>query len=84
MEDSHIYGETEALDCPDKHSCWCTDKMAFMLFGGNEGKKNKHIVTPSSLPHYKIKSYGTWSAATDLSSIVFENFPLNETACGAK
>ena len=58
--------------------------MAFMLFGGNEGAKAKHIVTPSSLPHYKIKSYGSWNASTDLSSIVFANFPSNSTDCGAK
>jgi hypothetical protein len=58
--------------------------MAFMLFGSNEGGKAKHIITPSSLPHYKIKSYGSWNATTDLSSIVFENFPSNVTDCGAK
>jgi hypothetical protein len=84
LEDSHIYGETDALDCPKDHPCWCTEKMAFMLFGGNHGKKPLHITSASSLPHYKIKSYGAWNASTDISSVVFENFPSNATKCGAK
>ena len=58
--------------------------MAFMLFGGNHGKKELHISAPSKLPHYKIKSYGVWNSSTDLSSIVFSNFPSNSTDCGAK
>ncbi len=84
LEDSHIYGESEALDCPKNHPCWCPNKMGFMLFGGNEHNKEPHITAPSKLPHYKIKSYGSWSAATDLSSVVFENFKSNVTACGAR
>ena len=83
LENTHIYGETEALDCPKNHDCWCHDKMGFMLFGGNEGNKAPHITAPSKLPHYKIKSYGAWNVSTDISSVVFENFPSNVTACGA-
>ena len=39
LSDSAIYGETEALDCPDRQECWCNDKFGFMLFGNNFGGK---------------------------------------------
>ncbi len=56
------------MDCPDPknlETCLCTDKMGFMLAGSNEHKKLPHIDAPSSLPMYKIKSYGAYNAVTD-------------------
>lgn len=66
---SKIYGETEALDCPDPQrrgdKCYCHNKMGFMLSGGNMKGKKPHITSASSLPMYKIKSYGAWNVVTD-------------------
>jgi len=54
-----------------------------MLFGSNEGSKDPHITSPSSLPMYKIKSYGTFNADTIIKTVTFNNFVSNETACFA-
>ena len=72
LEDSHIYGEAPALDCPSgANDCFCTEKIGFLLFGGNEGGKTLHIEMASSRPHQKIKSSGAWNAATDIKSVTF-------------
>ena len=83
MTNVMIYGETKALDCPDLDNCLCMDKMGFMLSGSNEHPKKFHINTPSSLPMYKIKSYGAWNASTSYKSVTFSNFMSNTTACGS-
>jgi hypothetical protein len=83
LRSSIIYGETEAEDCPKSHNCKCMDKIGFMLFGSNHKDKGIHITSPSPLPHYKIKSYGTWAASAAIYDTVFEGFTSTETACGA-
>jgi hypothetical protein len=55
-----------------------------MLFGSNHGGKKIHIDSTSPLPHYKIKTYGTWAASTSIYNVQFEGFDYNETACGAE
>jgi hypothetical protein len=57
--------------------------MAFMLFGSNHGGKAPHITTLSSLPFYKIKSYGAWMAETNIFGVTFSGFSSNITRCGA-
>ena len=82
-----IYGETEAQDCPDPSKaskCECTDKMGFMLSGGNEKGKKPHITSKSSLPMYKIKSYGAYNVVTNYKDVNFGNFKSNFTSCGAR
>lgn len=79
-----IYGESEAQDCPDendKASCYCKDKLGFMLFTANEGGRALHPVKQSSLPVYKIKSYGAFGGAVELDSINFNDFE-EQTKCG--
>lgn len=39
LKDSHIYGETEAEDCPEDHECHCSHKYAIMAFSMNHGGK---------------------------------------------
>jgi hypothetical protein len=56
--------------------------MGFMLFGSNMKGKDFHINSPSPLPMHKIKSYGTWMAATEINNVTFSDFPSNKTACG--
>lgn len=82
FKDSFIYGETEAEDCPVDHDCYCEDKEGFMAFSGRHGAKVPHIDAASPLPHYKVKSYGTWAADTYMRKITFSDFPTNATACG--
>jgi hypothetical protein len=84
LRDSQIYGETDAQDCPEGHTCKCMDKHGFMLFGSNHGGKDILIDSPSPRPHYKIKSYGVWAATTDISNTRFVKFTSNETDCGAR
>ena len=43
LYDSNIYGETEALDCPQGHHCYCPEKFGFMLFSNNNAGKDLHI-----------------------------------------
>lgn len=84
LEDSYIYGEAGSDDCPPKpHKCWCKPKQGIMLFGVTHGGKPPHITKPSSLPYYKIKSYGSWLADIQLNNNVFQGFGANETICGA-
>lgn len=61
LRNTIVYGEAGSNDCPDKHPCICENKEAFMSFGGNHQPKPFHIVKPSSLPCYKVKSYGAWA-----------------------
>jgi len=84
LRDSHIFGEAEAEDCPDNHDCFCLDKMAFMLFGGNHKDKSLYITSPSPRPLHKVKSYGNWAANSDITNTIFEHFTSNKTACGAQ
>ena len=58
--DSHIYGETDAEDCPKGHDCYCPDKVGFLLFGNNKGSKSLHPTMASALPVHKVKSEGAW------------------------
>jgi len=82
MENIHIYGESEADDCPGRtHPCLCVDKSAFMLASGNLGIKSYHIDIAPNLPSYKIKSYGAWNIKTEFVNMIFENFS-NKTRCG--
>jgi len=40
LNDNHIYGETEATDCPpDESYCKIIDKSGFMMSGLSEGGK---------------------------------------------
>jgi len=57
--------------------------MGFMLAGGNMHEKVPHITSASSLPMWKIKSYGAWNVVTDFKSNTFSNFESNFTDCGA-
>lgn len=83
LSKSYIYGETEALDCPEDHDCWCEDKEGFMGFSGRHKSKKFHIDSASPLPMIKVKSYGTWAADTRMEKIEFNNFSRNKTECGA-
>ena len=83
MDNIHLFGETEADDCPKGHECYCKDKSAIMLSGGNHAGKKIHIDSKSSLPSYKIKSYGVWNVSTNFNNFIFENFASNKTRCGA-
>lgn len=56
--------------------------MGFMLSGGNEKGKAPHITSASSLPMYKIKSYGVWNAVTDYTGMTFSKFYSKSTDCG--
>jgi len=82
LQDSIIYGESQAEDCPQNANCYCKDKNAFLLFTNAIASKNKHITSPTKFPLYKIKSYGTWESAASMSNITFKNF-ASRTACGA-
>ena len=80
--DSHIYGETEALDCPDPKSCYCNDKMAFMLFGNNIEGQSLHIQKASNRPIYKIESYSAYGSEVQITNVRFKNFNNNgKTKC---
>ena len=83
MDSIHIYGESEADDCPPKHKCYCKDKSGIMLSGGNTKYKLFHIDSASALPSYKIKSYGAYNISTEFINMTFENFS-NQTRCGAR
>ena len=83
MDSIHIYGESEADDCPPKHRCYCVDKSGIMLSGGNLGAKVYHIDAVSPYPCHKIKSYGAWNISTEFTNMTFENFS-NKTRCGAR
>jgi len=83
LEDSFIYGETEAEDCPDNHPCGCFAKEGIMLFSNNHKGKAFHIAAPSALPMHKSKSYGTWAGEALYRNNKFINFNVNKTACGA-
>lgn len=48
-----FYAETPADDCPDDHDCYCADKMATMMSGSFQGKKDLHPTMPSALPVHK-------------------------------
>jgi hypothetical protein len=84
MTNSKLYGETEALDCPAGHKCWCKNKMGFMGFSGRHKGKDFHIDSASALPMHKAKSYGTWAADTYMKDLKFINFVSNRTECGAR
>ena len=45
--------------------------------------KVPHITSASSLPMYKIKSYGAWNVVTDYRDTTFSSFASNFTNCGA-
>jgi hypothetical protein len=81
--DSYIFGETEAVDCPADHDCYCADKLGLLAFGSNHGAKSFHIDMLSALPLRKIKSYGAWAAQTYSKGNTFKNFLQRETMCGA-
>ena len=72
--DSQIYGETEALDCPQGHNCYCPQKMGFMMFGNNVAGKDLHIPMASARPIYKIKAYGTWGGEVEVDNVSFNKF----------
>jgi len=84
LTNSKLYGETEALDCPAGHKCYCKNKMGFMGFSGRHKAKDFHIDSASALPMHKAKSYGTWAADTYMKDLKFINFPSNRTLCGAR
>ena len=69
-----IYGESEADDCGDSSNCFCKPKFGFMLFSGNQGTKSLHPEKGSSLPLYKLKSYGTFGIEVGISEIEFRDF----------
>lgn len=83
LQDSHMYGETRAEDCPEDHPCHCSSKSAIMAFSMNHGGKSFHITSKSSLPMHKVKSYGTWKGDTYYRNNKFINFSTNKTVCGA-
>lgn len=82
--DSHIYGETKALDCPDQTECYCPVKFGFMLFGNNFGGKDLHPTMASALPVYKVKSEGAWGGEIVVNNVRFSNFRKAQTACQNK
>lgn len=80
--DSYIYGETEALDCPNIATCFCPDKMGLMWFGNNVGSKSLHIAKKSPRPIYKVKSFGAYGGIVNAENIRFERFDTNgRTKC---
>lgn len=81
LKDSKIYGETEALDCPDSRECWCHPKMGLMTFGNNLKSKKLHPNMASALPVYKIKSEGAWGGDVLIYNVDFLNFKTDQTAC---
>ena len=85
FSDSHIFGESEAEDCPAGHDCTCPDKMGFMIFGHNKGSKALHPDMASALPVHKVKSEGAWGGDVTVRNVIFEGFANNgKTACRAK
>ena len=84
IRDTQIYGETEALDCPKGHNCWCQDKFGHFSQSANHGGKEFHITMASALPMRKVKSYGAFYASNLDERVEFINFPTNKTLCGAK
>jgi len=64
FKNSHIYGETEAEDCPDDHGCWCYSKTGFMGLSSRMGDKDFMIDKTSPLPMINAHSYGTWAGDT--------------------
>lgn len=82
-EDISIWGETEALDCPEEGApCWCKNKFGFMLSSANLGSKDAHPTSTSALPVYNIKSESAWNVKTDFVRTTFSSFG-SKTACGA-
>ena len=84
FSNSIVYGEAGSEDCPQGHPCYCADKDAFMSFGGNHGSKPFHILKPSSLPCYKVKSYGAWAIEAFVNNITFADYNSSQTRCGAR
>ena len=72
--DSQIFGETEALDCPQGHNCYCPEKYGFMTFSNNVAGKDLHITMKSARPIYKIKSFGAWGGEVEVENVSFNNF----------
>ena len=82
LEDIHVYGETEAEDCPVGGSCKCVRKFGFMLGGSNQSKKDLHPTMASALPIFKTKSAASWGTVIDFNNLHFHNFAAT-TRCGA-
>lgn len=83
MKDVEIYGEDSNSDVPDGQAQYCADKYGLMLFGGNRAGKELHITMSSSLPMFKIKSYGSWGPEVTLTRVNFNNFQSATTRkCG--
>jgi hypothetical protein len=56
LNDNHIYGESEATDCPSDGSyCFNFAKNGFLISGLSEKGKDLHPLGSSSLPMHKIK-----------------------------
>lgn len=72
--DIQIFGEDNNQDAPDGQARFCKDKFGLMLFGANRGGKPLHPTMASSLPIYKIKSYGSWGPEVKLNRVAFRNF----------
>lgn len=78
----NIYGEGSGnLDCPDGQRGYITDKFGFMSASSNFGGKPLHPDMPSSLPIYKIKSYGSWGATVEINNVRFIDW-ASTTQCG--
>lgn len=81
LKDSKIYGETDALDCPDSRDCWCHQKLGLMSFGNNFGSKALHPDMASALPVYKVKSESAWGGDILIYNVDFIDFKSDKTAC---
>lgn len=79
---SHVYGETEADDCPEDHDCLCPQKMGVMLFYGQNGSKDYHHDVTSGYLTTNLMSYGSWASEAEYSGNTFHNFISNTTKCG--
>jgi hypothetical protein len=83
--DSHLYGETKALDCPQgsAEDCVCVKKFAWMTGSFMNDSKDMMPTMSSALPIYKSHGEGNWGGVINIENVRFSKF-LGRSACGER
>jgi len=75
FNDNHVYGESEAEDCPaDGSFCKPLEKMGFFMSGAYFGGKPAHVVDTSPLPYSNVHSHSAWGTRVLHNREKFINF----------
>lgn len=74
--DSHIYGGTKALDCPQGSGdeCYCKNKYGFMTAANMNDAKDLMPIMASALPIYKSHGEGNWGGRVNVENVRFTGF----------